>query len=87
MPRTVFDKPPEIDWVLAAILERKMHFHYEWADIADKAHCNPDVLRKYASQKHTDDWNPDLRRSVLRALGISTKTVLSVVTDGSVVLK
>lgn len=77
MPRTVFDEAPQIDWLLAAILERKMHYHYEWSDIAAKAHVNPDVLRKYASQKHTSDWNSEMRRSVCRALGISQRMVIS----------
>lgn len=77
MPRTVFDKQPEIDWLLAAILERKMKTGMDWNVLAEKAHCTPAALRKMASSRHTDDWKPEIRRSVCRSLGISTKTLIT----------
>ena len=86
MPRTKLDEPVKVDWVKAGILERKLALKLEWADIAAKAHCNPDHLRALVSKKHTDDWNPEIRRAVCRALGLSIKTTLSVVTDSGVEL-
>lgn len=77
MPRTSFDKQPQIDWLLAAILERKLKEKKDYSYLASKAHCTPDALRRMVSTKHTDDWNPEIRRSVCRALGISQKTMIS----------
>ena len=86
MGKSVLDAPPRIDWVKAAILERKMAKKLEWADIAVKAKVSPDVLRKMVSGRHTDDWNPEVRRAVCRALGISVKTVLSASSDSDMEL-
>lgn len=78
MPRTILDEAPEVDELKALILERKLAYGFSWADIAEKAHCNPDVLRAMMSKKHTERWNPDIRRGVCRALGINQKTVFQV---------
>lgn len=86
MPRTKLDEPVKIDWIKAAILERKLAKKLEWADIAAKAHCDSDYLRALMSRKPTDDWNPEIRRAVCRALGISVKTILTVATDNEVEL-
>lgn len=68
---------PDIDWLKAAILERKMAKKLEWADIAAKANVSPDAFRKIVTTKHTEDWNPDIRRAVCKALGIKVKLVIS----------
>ena len=88
MPRTKFDKPqyPPIDWVMAAILERKKVRHLEWADLAEKAGTTPDALRTMANRKHTNDWPPETRRAVCRTLGINIKTVLTVSEGNQIIL-
>ena len=86
MQKVTNKEQDKIDWIKAAILVRKMDLKLEWADIAYKAKCNPDTLRKLVSQKHTDNWPADIRRNVCRALGISIRMVLSVVHDEEVEL-
>ena len=76
-PMSSINSRPQIDWLKAAVLERKMAKKMEWSEIAAKAHVTPDALRKIVTTKHSDDWNPDIRRSVCRTLGISTKMVIT----------
>lgn len=83
MPRTKFDKPkyPPPDRLKGAILERKLTMKLSWDDLAVVAHMSPAAFRRMAVQKHTNDWKPDVRRSVCRYLGINIKTTMSYVTD------
>jgi len=76
IPRTVFDEPEDIDWLKAAVLERKLAKKLDWPDVAAKAKIPPDKLRKTVTNKHSDDWDRDLRTALCRALGISTKMVI-----------
>lgn len=89
MPRTKLDEPKKIDWLRAAIREQKVVMDMEYVDLAAKAHCNPDYLRKLMSRNgpHSDTWNPEIKRSLCRALGITIKTIMTVVTDNEVELK
>ena len=83
MPRTKFDKPkyPPVDILKAVILERKMVMKLNWDDIASVTNMNTDAFRHMAISKHTDDWNPSVRRAVCRFLGLNMQTTVSVMTD------
>lgn len=80
MPRTKLDraKYPPIDWMKAAMLERKQTLSITSDELAAAANVSPAYLRKLMTKKHTDDWKPDIRRAVCRELGIGVKTTLSV---------
>lgn len=81
MPRTKFDNDPPIDWVLAAILERKLKRHMSYEELAKGTNISPEYLRKLVTSKHTNDWSPDIRNSVCRQLRIGIKSTLEMVTE------
>ena len=81
MPRTKFDKVEPMDWILAAILYRKLKGGFTWDELAEGANISPEHLRKLVATKHTDDWSSDIRNSVCRQLRISIHSTLSIVTD------
>lgn len=68
---------PDIDWLKAAILERKMAKKLEWADISAKTKISPDKLRKMVTNKHSEEWDPEAKRALCRALGVKVKLVVS----------
>ena len=79
MPRTKLDKPkyPPIDWLMAAILERKKVMGLEWGDIADMVGgISAEYLRKLASSKPPMKWPDDIRNKVCRKLGINIRMVV-----------
>lgn len=79
MPRTKLDKPkyPPIDWLMAAILERKKVMGLEWGDIADMVGgISAEYLRKLASSKPPMKWPDDVRNNVCRKLGINIRMVV-----------
>lgn len=79
MPRTKLDKPkyPPIDWLMAAILERKKVMGLEWGDIADMVGgISAEYLRKLASNKPPMKWPEDIRNGVCRKLGINIRMVV-----------
>lgn len=78
MPRTKFDKPryPPIDWMMAAILERKRVMKLEWSDIAVNCGMSSDSLRQLASKKPPEEWPKEIRNHVLKTLGLSAKMVI-----------
>lgn len=84
-------KPPkevqEIDWVKAAIYERKNALNLNWADIESKAHVGSTYMRKLMSTKHTNNWDADVRKAVCDILGIEIKTVLTIAADNELELK
>lgn len=69
----------EIDWVKAAIYERKNALNLNWADIEHKAHVGSTYLRKLMSTKHTKNWDAEVRKAVCDVLGIKIKTVMEIV--------
>lgn len=79
MPKTAFDKPkyPPVDWMLAAILERKQIMGLNWSDLADVAHISPETMRSLATKKKPEEWPTEVRRAVMRKLGLSAKLVIS----------
>ncbi|MBR0161916.1 MAG: hypothetical protein IJQ02_11635 [Oscillospiraceae bacterium] len=78
MPRTKLGEPkyPPVDWLKAAILERKDSLELTWGDLADVAGITNDSMRRLASLKPPEEWPPDVRRAVLRRLGIHAKLVI-----------
>lgn len=79
MPRTKLDKPkyPPIDWLMAAILERKKVMGLEWGDIANMVGgISAEYLRKLASSKPPMKWPDDIRNKVCRKLGINIRMVV-----------
>lgn len=79
MPRTKLDKPkyPPIDWLMAAILERKKVMGLEWNDLADMVGgISGDYLRKLVSSKPPMKWPDDVRNKVCRKLGINIRMVV-----------
>lgn len=81
MPRTKFDKEEPIDWIKAAILERKLHKHITYEELARGTNVSPEYLRKLVATKHTNDWSPDIRNSICRQLRIGVQSTLSLVTE------
>lgn len=69
-------KYPPIDWLMAAILERKRITKMEWADLATAARITPENLRRLASTKPPLEWPTDVRQAVCRKLGINAKLVI-----------
>lgn len=79
MPRTKLDPPkyPPLDWLKAAILERKRVSKMGWDELAEGAGITPECLRKLVSTKPTSAWNEYVRRAVCRKLGLSAKLVIT----------
>ena len=71
-------KPPKIDWLWAAVLERKMVMRYDLKDMAAIAGVNYNAMRHLIT-KSPWDWPNDIRNKVVDKLGI--KIVQSV--DGA----
>lgn len=78
MPRTRFDKPryPPVDWLMAAILERKKVMKLEWKDIADEVGMSPEALRKMVMTKAPAEWTKETRDKILKVLGLRAKLVI-----------
>lgn len=62
-------KPPEIDWLWAAVLERKMVMRYDLREMAAIAGVSYDLMRKYIGMSPWD-WPNDVRKKVVTKLGI-----------------
>ena len=80
MPRTKLDIPkyPPIDVLKACILERKMVMHMSWDDIAAKTNTSGAAIRKMVCSKHTEEWDPNIRRKICRELGLTLETTVKV---------
>ena len=78
MPKVKLAQPkyPPINWLTAAILERKRVMKLEWNDLADKAGMTGDQLRYLLNSKPPEEWPCDVRNKVLRVLGLSVKLVI-----------
>ena len=66
----------KIDWIKAAVLYLKSERKLEWADIAAKMKISPDKLRKMVINKHSEEWEPEIKRALCKALGISVRMVI-----------
>lgn len=66
----------QIDWLLAAVLERKTALGYTWDDIANVAKVSGYNMRRYATQIPPREWPESVRKSVFKMLGIRVKLVV-----------
>lgn len=83
MPRTKIGekyspKPPPIDWLWAAVLERKMVLRYDLQQMADIAGVTYATMRRYIGISPWE-WSDSARNNICRRFGI--KIVRSV--DGA----
>ena len=69
-------KYPPVDKLKAAVLERKLVMHLSSEDLGNAAHVSGWYIRKMLSSKHSDDWNPEVRKAICEYLGLNVKVVL-----------
>ena len=74
MPKTRFDafrksSPPPIDWLWAAVLERKARFGYDLKDMAAIANVKYETMRKYIRMSPWK-WDDGAREAVVKEFGI-----------------
>lgn len=60
---------PPIDWLWAAVLERKMRFGYDLKTLAKVAGVEYDTMRRYITTSPWE-WGEDARDRVCKELGI-----------------
>lgn len=60
---------PPIDWLWAAVLERKMVYNYDLKELAQIAGVSYETMRRYIRQSPWD-WGTDTRKRLCRGLGI-----------------
>ena len=75
MPRTKLcekyaPKPPPIDWLWAAVLERKARNRISLKDLAAIGGVSYGTMRQYARESPWD-WPRELRENVVKGLGLS----------------
>ena len=82
MGRSSFDAPkyPPIDLLKAVIMERQSTLHISHKDLAEVSDMTYSSFRKMFC-RHTDDWNPEVRRRVCRALGINIRKTIQLYDD------
>ena len=79
MPKSILErKAPPIDWIHAAILERRIAYGYDLHKMAAIAGVSYEYIRKFYN-KRTSDWPQDALRNVCDAFGIKVIPVV----DGS----
>ena len=79
MPRTLLDSknaPPPIDWVHAAILERKAAYNYDLKKLATVAGCSYSYVRRIIN-KPTSCWPTEVLNNVCREFGIKIVPVVN----------
>lgn len=79
MPRVKLaeKKYPPINWLAAAILERKKVMKLDWGQIAEIVGTSPAVMRKLASSKDPQDWPRYTLQKVCKTLGITYKAYVA----------
>ena len=80
MPKTklaeaVAPKAPPIDWLWAAVLERKSVLGYDLKRMSEVVGCHYDTMRKYIRQSPTT-WPEDVRAKILKEFGIKAKVTI-----------
>lgn len=60
---------PQIDWLWAAVLERKMVFHYSLKDMASIAGISYEKMRRYISESPWL-WPDRVREKIIHEFGI-----------------
>ena len=67
----------QIDWLLAAVLERKKALRLDYSDIAEMVGgISGDALRQLVARKAPEEWPKRIRDGVCKALGIEVKTIV-----------
>lgn len=74
MPRVKLAKyakktAPPIDWLWAAVLERKMVLGYDLKTMADVAHIHYELMRRYIN-KSPWEWPDQVRDDICKEFGI-----------------
>ena len=74
MPKTLLGekyakKPPQIDWLWAAILERKMRYKMNNKELAEEIGVSYETMCK-TIVKPTREWSPDVLEAVCKRFGI-----------------
>lgn len=80
MPKTLLGekykvKAPPIDYAWGAVLARQKDLHMDLSQLAILTGYHYDTIRK-AWTTHPIDWSPDLRASVMKALGLKATLVV-----------
>ena len=72
MPKVNLNKKqyPPIDWLWAAVLERRAVMGVSLKDLAEMCHVSYGTMRNYA-MKSPWAWSKDMRDTVCKSLGIS----------------
>ena len=85
MPRSCIKESktqyPPIDWLLAAILERKHTLKLDWRDIAFSCGVSYNSMRLLVSRKPPEEWPKDVRDKVCDYLGINVRRTVMGVED------
>ena len=71
-------KEPPIDWLLAAILERKVVHGYDWKKMSEIGGCSYEYMRHLA-RTPTRDWPYNVLMNICKEFNISLKVSV----DGS----
>ena len=69
MSKKTIQPSPQIDWLWAAVLERKMVFHYDLKDLAALAGISYEKMRRYICESPWL-WPERVREKILQELGI-----------------
>lgn len=87
MPKTLLSRTakPPIDWVLAAILERKVVYGYDLKKMASIANIPYERMRKYATRQ-TSEWSADALYRICREFNIKIVPVVGGKTPGEGVI-
>lgn len=72
--RTNRPKNPPVDWLKAAILERRVSMSVPNEVLCKAAMISEPYLRKLLTQKHTRDWPYDIKECICKELGITIRT-------------
>ena len=76
MPRRTKSEPiyPEINWLRAAIIDRKSTLNFTWDELGEAVGMSGDAL-KHLMRNRPDpwEWKRSLRDKVCRVLGIEIK--------------
>ena len=70
-----FSSPPPIDWLWAAVLERKMVFGYDLKRMAKVGGVSYDIMRRYIN-KSPWEWPPSVREKICKEFGIKQERIV-----------
>lgn len=76
MPRRTKTEPtyPEINWLRAAILDRKASLHFTWDELGEAVGTTGDNLKHLMRNKPNPwDWSDKTRSTICRVLGIEIR--------------